>query len=103
LSSEEQAPENESTPAAQPVVKKAEAAKPRNLSWWRNTYFWLAGILFFVGILGLIGGPALIRDPGQKREDSLVTMLYFVGAIVMVVNGWVSHRQTLREFEEEEK
>lgn len=79
------------------------AQKPHTHAWWKNTYFWLAAILLLVGMAGLLGGPKLIRDPGQKREDNLVTMLYFVGAVVMLVNGWLSHRQTMRELEEENK
>ncbi len=84
------------------TVKEKVVSKPVEVpQWWKNTYFWLGGILLIVGILGLVGGPGIIRDPGQKREDSVVVMLYFIGAVVMVVNGWLSHRQTVREFEEE--
>lgn len=126
VSSEEQASvsTSEATPAEEtpisqfkgpeaenPVAKvepevKATSTKPKQSTvevphWWKNTYFWLGAILLVVGVLGVLGGPGLIRDPGQKREDGVVVILYFVGAIVMVVNGWMSHRQTVREFEEE--
>jgi hypothetical protein len=94
VSSEEQAQETVSAPA-----KKSQKTSPP--AWWKNTYFWLGAILLIVGVLGLAFGPGLIRDPGQKREDGVVTMLYFVGAIVMMLNGWISHRQTVRELEEE--
>lgn len=87
-------------PAAEAPKVNRKLVSP---AWWKNTYFWLAAVLLLVGFAGLAGGPLLIRDPGQKREDSLVTMLYFVGAVVMVVNGWLSHRQTVRELEEENK
>ncbi len=65
-----------------------------------NTYFWIAGILFIVALWGVVRGPSAIRDPGQKREDQLVIWLYFVGAIVMYGNGWLSHRQTVQAYNE---
>lgn len=69
--------------------------------WYKNTYFWIAGILFILGVIGLpfLGGDAAIRDPGQKREGFL-WLIYFVAALVMLVNGIISHRQTLQHFEE---
>lgn len=67
--------------------------------WYKNTYFWIGGLLLVLGVAGLIGGDALIRDPGQKREGHLYLM-YFGGAIVALVNGWLSHRQTEMDFEE---
>lgn len=69
-------------------------------TWWKNTYFWIAAILFVVAILGLIRGPEAIRDPGQKREDHLVVLIYFAGAVVMLVNGLLSHRQTVMHYHE---
>lgn len=115
MSSEQQAPEEtvpevptESRVAETPkpsvasaVEEKKIPAKHRNPAWWKNTYFWLGAILFAVFLIGLIRGPLAIRDPGQKREDDLVVWLYLVAAIVMVVNGMISHRQTMRELEEE--
>lgn len=70
--------------------------------WWKNTYFWLSGILFLLAIWGLpfLGGDNAIRDPGQKREENLF-VLYFVAAIVMLVGGVLSHRQTVHQYEEE--
>lgn len=76
--------------------KEKPKTKP---SWIKNTYFWLAAILVIIGILGLTGGDALIRDPGQKRETSL-WLLYFGAAIIMGVNGLLSHNQTVRDYEE---
>lgn len=69
--------------------------------WWKNTYFWIAGILFIVAIYGLpfLGGEAAIRDPGQKREGGLV-LIYFGASVVMLVNGWLSHRQTVQHYKE---
>jgi hypothetical protein len=69
--------------------------------WYKNTYFWIAGVLFVIGILGLpfLLGEEAIRDPGQKREGGLV-LIYLVGAVVMFVNGVLSHRQTVQHYEE---
>lgn len=79
-----------------PLVSKL----PSNPAWWKNTYFWIGGLLFVVAIWGLVRGPAAIRDPGQKREDGLVVWLYLAGSIIMLVNGWLSHRQTMQHFAE---
>lgn len=69
--------------------------------WFKNTYFWIAGILFILSIIGLpfLGGDQAIRDPGQKRENGLA-LLYFLGAVIMLVNGWLSHRQTVQHHNE---
>jgi hypothetical protein len=70
--------------------------------WYKNTYFWISGLLFVLGIIGLpfIGGDEAIRDPGQKRESHLF-VLYFIASIAMFVGGWISHRQTIQQYEEE--
>ncbi|MFQ3587721.1 MAG: hypothetical protein SNJ74_03215 [Fimbriimonadaceae bacterium] len=70
-------------------------------AWYKNTYFWIASILFVIGILGLpfLLGEESIRDPGQRRESGLV-LIYFGGALVMFVNGWLSHRQTVQAYQE---
>jgi hypothetical protein len=80
---------------------KKKLTKP---AWYKNTYFWIALILFGVGVLGLpfLGGDELIRDPGQRRESNLY-LLYLGAAVVMLVNGIVSHRQTIQQFQEENK
>ncbi|MGV3617799.1 MAG: hypothetical protein ACO1SV_20940 [Fimbriimonas sp.] len=70
--------------------------------WYKNTYFWIGAILFLLGIVGLpfLGGDEAIRDPGQKRENNLF-LFYLVASAVMLVNGWLSHRQTVQQYEEE--
>lgn len=72
--------------------------------WWKNTFFWIALILFVVGVLGLpmLGGDRLIRDPGQEPETHLWA-IYFGAALVMVVNGLLSHGQTVRAFRESQE
>jgi hypothetical protein len=79
------------------VSRKRQPTKP---VWFKNTYFWIAGILFILAVIGAVSGDQAIRDPGQKREGGLY-LLYFVASVVMLVNGWLSHRQTVQQFEEE--
>jgi len=81
------------------VSQKKAATKP---VWYKNTYFWIAVILFILGIVGAISGDQVIRDPGQKREGGLY-LLYFVASVVMLVNGYLSHRQTVQQYEEEKQ
>ena len=70
-------------------------------AWIKNTYFWIAGILFVLAIIGLpfIKGDEAIRDPGQKHEGGLA-YLYFGASIVMLVNGLISHKQTVQQYQE---
>lgn len=81
------------------VSQKKSLPKP---VWYKNTYFWIAAVLFLLGIVGMpfIGGDKAIRDPGQKPEDRLF-LLYLTAAVVMLINGYISHRQTVQHFEEE--
>lgn len=69
--------------------------------WWKNTFFWFGGILVVLGIVGLIGGEEIIRDPGQVREGGLV-LIFVCAGLVMLVNGWLTHRQSIQHFEEGE-
>lgn len=73
-------------------------------AWYKNTYFWIAGILFALAIIGLpfIKGDEAIRDPGQKHEGGLA-YLYFGASIVMLVNGLISHKQTVQQYQEAEE
>ncbi|MBI5707172.1 MAG: hypothetical protein HZC36_09320 [Armatimonadetes bacterium] len=67
--------------------------------WWKNTYFWITGILVLVAAYGLAVGENAVRDPGQKREGGLV-LIYLGSAVVMFVNGWLSHKQTVQHYNE---
>ena len=67
-----------------------------------NTYFWIAGILFIVGIIGFVAGQDSIRDPGQIDEGGLA-WIYLGGAVVMLVNGIMSHRHTVKLYREQEE
>lgn len=80
------------------MSQKKPAGKP---VWTKNTFFWIAGVLVLLAILGIVFGDRAIRDPGQKIEKIPLYILYFVAAIVMAVNGVLSHRQTLQQHAEE--
>ena len=67
--------------------------------WWKNTFFWLAGVLAVLALFALIAGEAKIRDPGQIRESGLV-WIYLGSAVVMFVNGWLTHQQADRHYQE---
>jgi hypothetical protein len=81
------------------VSQKKSLPKP---AWHKNTYFWIAAILFLLGVIGLpfLGGDRAVRDPGQKHEDHLY-ILYFAASVIMFVNGYISHRQTVQHYREE--
>jgi hypothetical protein len=68
-------------------------------AWYKNTYFWIAGILFILFIVGIVSGDATIRDPGQKREG-LLSLLYLVASAIMLLNGFLSHAQTVQHYNE---
>lgn len=81
------------------MSRKKPAGKP---VWTKNTFFWIAGVLVLLAVTGVIFGHEVIRDPGQKLEKKIpLSILYLVAAIVMVINGVLSHRQTLQQFAEE--
>jgi hypothetical protein len=67
--------------------------------WYKNTYFWIAGILLVVALVGIIAGQETIRDPGQKREGGLA-LFYFTASVLMLVNGLLSHWQTVQHYRE---
>ena len=81
------------------VSQKKKLPKP---VWYKNTYFWIAAVLLVLGFIGMpfLGGDKAIRDPGQKRESNLY-LLYFVASITMLINGYVSHKQTVQQYDEE--
>lgn len=74
--------------------------KPSRPTWWKNTYYWIAIALMIAALAGIVGGPELIRDPGQTDEPYL-QWIYVAGAVVMFVNGMLSHRQYVQQYEEE--
>jgi hypothetical protein len=80
------------------VSQKKPAGKP---VWTKNTFFWIAGVLVLLAVLGIVFGDKAIRDPGQKLEKIPLFILYVVAAIVMAVNGVLSHRQTIQQHAEE--
>lgn len=81
------------------MSRKKNLPKP---AWFKNTYFWISLVLLILGIWGLpfIGGDKVIRDPGQKHETNLY-ILYLVASVVMLLNGVLSHRQTVQQYEED--
>ena len=74
--------------------------KPRAPRWWLNTYFIFAFLLALIGILGLIRGAEYIRDPGQRSAAGLA-FYYLLAAAVFVINDVVSHRSSIRAYNEE--
>lgn len=68
-------------------------------AWWKNTFFWFGFLLLCLGAWGLFTNEGNIRDPGQKFETGLVG-IYFVGALVMLVNGWLTHIQATQFYDE---
>ncbi|MEO7453854.1 MAG: hypothetical protein ABIV13_03720 [Fimbriimonadales bacterium] len=74
--------------------------QPRLPRWWLNTYFLFAFLLAVVGLLGLIMGSDYIRDPGQSSATAL-PLFYLLAAVVFVINGVVSHRSSIRAYNEE--
>ena len=50
---------------------------------------------------GIVFGDRAIRDPGQRSERIPLFALYLAAAVVMGVNGVLSHRQTLQQHAEE--
>lgn len=42
----------------------------------------------------------MIQDPGQTQEANLA-WLYIVGAVIMGVNGWMTHAQSVKAYNDE--
>ncbi len=76
--------------------------RPSKPVWWKNTFFLFAAMLLVVAGAGIVGGDALIRDPGQVNERMPLFLIYLGGAVVLLVNGLLSHRQAVQSFEEAE-
>lgn len=55
--------------------------------------------MLILGVLGLVRGDDIIRDPGQVKESNL-SLYYLGGAILMIVNGVISHLQAVRSYQE---
>lgn len=47
----------------------------------------------------MMSGEDVIRDPGQKFETGLV-LFYFVASVVMLANGWMTHSQSIQQYDE---
>ena len=60
---------------------------------------WFGVALFGLSIWGFVRGDDVIRDPGQIRENNLA-WFYLAGAVIMVVNGWMTHKQAVKAVEE---
>jgi hypothetical protein len=73
---------------------------PSQPVWWKNSFFIFGLILLGVALFGAVQGQEAIRDPGQKRENGLVLM-YLGGAALMIINGYLTHRQAIQTYEEE--
>ncbi len=82
--------------------KPLASDRPGKNSWMKNTYFWIALVLFGLSILGLVMGDKTIRDPGQVNEKNL-WMIYLGASVVMLVNGVISHRAYLAQWDDLEE
>ncbi|MHB1459961.1 MAG: hypothetical protein ACYC1M_01585 [Armatimonadota bacterium] len=56
-----------------------------------NGFIILGILLLVLGVVGFLKGAEVLRDPGQPK-DSLLPVLYVLGGLVMLVNGWFSIR-----------
>ncbi|RMG24095.1 MAG: hypothetical protein D6724_06950 [Armatimonadetes bacterium] len=67
-------------------------------AWWKNTYFLFGILLLIIAVLGFIRGAEYIRDPGQPFASAL-PWYYVVASLIFFVNGYLSHRAYVREYE----
>lgn len=74
--------------------------KPKKPKLWKNSFFWFAGILLILGLWGMVAGDKVIQDPGQRTEPFLAWM-YLAGAAIMGLNGWLTHAQSIKAYEDE--
>lgn len=81
------------------TVSKRPLPKP---VWWKNTYFLISALLLIISMVGVAFGSHTIRDPGQRPESNL-SLIYLLASVVMLVNGLISHRQTVMSYEEMEE
>ncbi len=60
---------------------------------WRylNSFNIVGLILFGLAIWGFVQGADVLRDPAQPR-DMRLPLMYLFGAVVMVLNGFISIR-----------
>ena len=70
--------------------------------YWKNSFFWFAAVLLGLGVWGMISGEQVIRDPGQVKESNLA-LYYLAGALIMAVNGVITHRLGLKAFRDEQE
>jgi len=85
------------------AMKKKRHAKP---AWWKSSYFWITGALILISAYGFAAGPSKIADPGQTDSHpvsvddprtlagaSSLPWFYLGAAVLMGLNGVISHRQ----------
>ncbi len=71
------------------------------MGWWKKTDFWIALILFIIALVGFVRGNSAIADRGQDVDPRLA-WLYLLAAVIMLVNGILSHKQYLKEHAEQQ-
>jgi hypothetical protein len=94
-------------------MARKKHAKP---SWWKSSYFWITGALLIIACYGFAKGPKTIADPGQSdtrpqnvRESrdldgsSALPFLYLGAAVLMGLNGVISHRQYVAQYKAEQE
>jgi hypothetical protein len=74
--------------------------QPKRPQLWKNSFFWFAGFLMILGVWGLVSGDRVIQDPGQNTEPNLA-WLYVAGAAIMAVNGYLTHAQSMKAYQDE--